>query len=463
MVVLNKEMFREYDIRGREEPGELSPESVAFIGRGFASMLTSRGVARVVVGRDNRHTSAEFESAMTQALVDSGMEVIRLGLVLTPMMYWSQHFYDSLGGVMITASHNPVGWNGLKLATEKTVTLTRKDILTLYSTIEREEFVSGEGSASNPPDVVGQYTRDLVSRVQVEAGMKVVLNTGNGTAGPMASELLSAAGCEVVGLNLEPDPTFPHYTPDPATPVMMEDTAKLVKSTNASVGFAIDGDGDRLGVVAENGEIIWPDRYLALLARQVLAAKPGSKIVFDVKSSQALAEDIEAHGGVPVMCPTGHSWVKAEMRKVGAALGGEASGHIFIVDGYYGFDDALFAALRLLDYMTAAGKPLSELMADVPSYPSSPTYHAHCADDRKYEVVRQLTERFGERFKVIDINGARVVFDDGWGLVRASSNLPALVLRFEASSEERVAEIERLFREELSGFPEVDPAWSLTS
>lgn len=464
MATLKREMFREYDIRGRESPDELTSEAVGLIGRGFASMLRSRGVSRVVVGYDSRPSSAEFEMAMVDALVACGLDVIRLGHVLTPIVYWSQYFYESLGGVMITASHNPAGWNGIKLATAKTVTVTREELLELYSIIEHEDFVYGEiGSVREAHDVVAQYTKDVVSRVQVEKGIKVVLNAGNGTAGPIASQVLSAAGCEVVGLHLDPDPTFPHYTPDPATLVMMEDTAKLVRRTRAAIGFAIDGDGDRLGIVDEKGQIVWPDRYLILLARQVLESRPGSKIVFDVKSSQALPEDIEAHGGVPIMCRTGHSWIKAKMQETQAALGGEASGHIFIVDNYYGFDDALFACLRLLEYMSAAGKPVSELMSTVPSYPSSPTYHVYCPDDLKYEVVSQITERFQERFNVIDINGARVVFEDGWGLVRASSNLPALVLRFEARSEQRVREIERLFRDELSRYPEVADEWRLTS
>ncbi len=451
VAILNREMFREYDIRGREAPEELSRETVRLIGLGFASMLRSRGVTKVVVGRDNRSTSAEFEEAMVEALAASGLEVIRLGLVLTPIMYWSQHFFDAPGGVMITASHNPVGWNGLKLAVEKTVTLTSDALHELYSIIEREDFPDVRPGTIVPvEDVVAKYTQDVITRVNVDQGIKVVLNTGNGTAGPIARAVLAAAGCEVIGLHLEPDPSFPNYTPDPATPVMMEATAELVKNSGAAIGFAVDGDGDRLGMVDDAGKVIWPDRFLILLARQVLEKKPGSNIVFDVKCTMALPEDIEAHGGIPVMCPTGHSWVKAKIRQTNAALGGEASGHIFIVDNYYGFDDAIFVALRLLDYVRSAGRPVSELMSTVPSYPSSPTYHVHCSDDRKYEVVRRITEHFKTKYKVIDINGARVVFDDGWGLVRASSNLPAMVLRFEAKTEQRVAEIETMFRQELA-------------
>ncbi|MDO8470727.1 MAG: phosphomannomutase/phosphoglucomutase [bacterium] len=457
---INHTMFREYDLRGMESEEELNPRTLELIGKGYGTFLLRRGINELVLGRDNRGSSEAFAQASLKGLLETGVDVIDIGVVTVPMLYWSQYHFQRKGGLMVTASHNPVGWNGVKLALGYSYTVIGKELEEIYDIITKEEFLSeGEGSVRSE-DVQRAYVADIVKRVAIRKKMKVVVNTGNGTAGFIVPEVLRQAGCEVVEHYTESDPTFPRYTPNPAQVEMMEDTGAQVVKNGADVGFAFDADGDRLGLVDEKGQNIWPDRYLILLSRLVLQQEPGARIVFDVKCSQALEEDIKAHGGIPVMWKTGHSYIKEKMKEEKAALAGEMSGHIFFQQGYYGFDDALFASLKLLEYFSQQENSVSELIAQTPYYVSSPALHAPCPDERKYEVVEHLTKEFKKEYEVIDINGARVLFGDGWGLVRASSNVPALVLRFEAKTEERLKEIEGIFREKLSKFPFVGKDWS---
>ncbi|MCH7551787.1 phosphomannomutase/phosphoglucomutase [Patescibacteria group bacterium] len=461
MANLNKYMFREYDIRGRESESELNEISMELIGKGFGTWLIKRGIKNVVVGYDNRVTSEAFSKAVIKGLLSCGHEVTEIGTVITPMLYWAQHHLQIQGGVMVTASHNPVGWNGLKLADDYSSTLLGENLKEVYEIIEKEQFVTSQGVMRERQDVSSPYYQDLLSKVKIQRKLKVVVNTGNGTAGFFAPELLRQAGCEVIEHLTKPDPSYPNYTPNPAQEEMMEDTGKKVVEVKADLGFAFDADGDRLGLTDEEGSNIWPDRYLILLSRSVLENNPGAKIVFDVKVSQALPEDIASHGGIPVMWKTGHSYIKQKAREIGAPLAGEMSGHIFFFNGYYGFDDALFAALKLLEYISSQKESVSELIKSTPYYISTPSLHAPCPDEKKYKVVENLTKEFKkEGYEVIDINGARVIFSQkGWGLVRASSNLPALVLRFEAKTKDQLQEIERVFRTKLKQYPFVGEEW----
>ena len=456
---LNPSIFREYDIRGRENDQELNVNSLELLGKAYGTFLAKRGIQESVVAHDNRATSEEFYQAAIRGLLNSGCNVIEIGMATTPMFYWSQHYLQTKGGLMVTASHNPVGWNGLKLSLGYSHTLNQQDLQEIRQIIEQKGFSQGQGKILRKEEIFPPYKKDLLSRVSSIRPFKVVVNTGNGTAGFFAPQILREAGCQVIEYLTNPDPAYPKYTPNPANVEMMEDTGSQVISHGADFGFAFDGDADRLGLVDEKGENIWPDRYLILLSRLMLQKKPGAKIVFDVKVSQALPEDIKNHGGVPIMWKTGHSYIKEKMQQEGAALGGERSGHIFFSEGYYGFDDAMFASLQLLEYFSRENKKVSELIASTPYYISSPALHASCPDDKKYWVVEQLTEEFKKEYEVIDINGARVLFGDGWGLVRATSNLPALVLRFEAKTKERLAEIEQLFREKLQKFDFVGKDW----
>jgi phosphomannomutase/phosphoglucomutase len=459
MARLKKTMFREYDIRGRVNDEELNVRSAELIGRGFGTFLDRRGIADMVVGYDSRFGSVEIKDGLVKGLRATGRNVVMVGMCLTPMMYWSQYRFKVKGGAMITGSHNPKGWNGLKLGAGFSYTLVGEEIRELYEIIEEEVFVEGHGDYSEA-SIVDDYEADLVGRVKIARPLRVVIDTGNGTAGAFAPRAFTKAGVEVIEQFTELDPDFPNHEPDPARKETVEVLGERVRREKADMGIAFDGDGDRFGLVDERGEVIWPDRYMILLARQVLQRKPGGKIIFDVKCTQALEDDIRDHGGVPIMWKTGHSHIKAKLHKEQGVLAGEMSGHVFFVENYYGFDDGIYAALRLVEYVSGFDQPLSAIMAQTPSYVSSPAIQAHCGDEVKYGVVERLTAELKRDFdRVIDINGARVVFPDGWGLVRASSNLPELVLRFEAKTPERLEEIKGVFRKYMAKYPEISQHW----
>lgn len=464
MPQLTKTMFREYDLRGRESEEELNETSVYHIGRGFGKILSDKHITETIVGHDARSTSESFHAAVVKGLTQSGINVVDIGTVTTPMSYWAQYFLKVKGLVMVTASHNPVGWNGVKLGTDLSKTLLTAEIKELYKIIEEEDYVTA-GSQGNvrKEDIKEEYIKDLLTRAKITKKFKVLVNTANGTAGLFAPELLKRTGCEVVEHFTNVDPTYPNYTANPDGTVMMQDTGKQTVTNKCDIGMAFDGDGDRLGLTDELGNTIWPDRYIILLSRLVLSKKPGAKIVFDVKVSEALPEDIKAHGGVPIMWKTGHSYIKSKLAEEKAAMAGEMSGHIFFVEDYYGFDDGLFAALKMLEYLSTQDKPLSEIIASTPYYVSTPTIQVKTTDEEKYKIVEELTEEFiKEGHKVIDINGARVYMENGWGLVRASSNTPTLVLRFEAKTKEELDKIQAIFKEKLARFTSVSKDWDST-
>ena len=453
-------MFREYDIRGQENENELNVESVTLTAKAYGTFLQKKGINFAVVGHDNRTTSEEFYQAAVRALTETGINVIGVGMCLTPMLYFAQYHFKTEGGVMITASHNPAGWNGLKLAYGFSNTLVEDEIAEIYQTATEERFVTGKGSVRYE-SITDAYIADLLKRATLHRKLKVLINTANATSSFFSPRLLREFGCEVIEHNTNPDPTYPHYVPNPANKEMMADTGRRVREEGCDVGIGIDADGDRVGMTDEKGQTIWPDRLMILLSRLVLKKSPGAKIIFDVKVSEALPEDIIAHGGVPIMWKTGHSHIRKKLREEKAALAGEQSGHIFFVDGFYGFDDGNFAALKLLEYLSSESRSFSEIIKDTPYYVSTEAMHAHTPDEKKYGIVSILTEEFKkEGYRVVAINGARVYFKNGgWGLIRASSNLPALVLRFEAKDAESLREIEKTFREKLSRFPEVATEW----
>jgi phosphomannomutase/phosphoglucomutase len=460
MAKLEPAMFREYDLRGRVNDEQLNEYTIGIIAKAYGTMLRRENIDVAVVGYDYRESSEWITEAAIQGLVATGINVISLGMVLTPMMYSAQYHYQAMGGVMVTASHNPRGWSGFKLALGYSKTLGPEEMKALYELTVSEQFATGSGTVRSE-DFLSDYTADLLKRVEIARPVRVVVNAGNGTPGPVVPEILRQAGCEVVELYCDLDWSFPRYFPNPALVEMMDDTGEKVVELGADIGFAVDGDGDRLGVTDERGETVWPDRYLILLARQVLEDYPGAKIIFDVKCSQALPEDIEAHGGTPIMWKTGHSYIKQKLWEEKAPLAGEMSGHIFFGEpAYYGFDDAVFAALKLAEYVSYREEPLSSIISETPYYVSTPTLQVGCPDEVKYDVVDRLTKEFQEDgYDVIDINGARVNFGDGWGLVRASSNLPVLVMRFEAKTEARKEELMAIFRERLAKYPEVGSKW----
>lgn len=460
MANLKKTMFREYDLRGRVSDDELNEKSVGIIAKAYGTMLRKREINEAVLGYDFRECSEKFNEVFLRGLLSTGVNVIELGMILTPMMYSAQYRYQTKGGAMITASHNPNGWSGFKLSLGFSHTLVPEEMKKLYELTVSENFNQGQGKV-RAENFLPAYTEDLLKRVKIERPLKVVVNCGNGTAGPIVPGILKKAGCEVIELYTELDWNFPHYYPNPSLVEMMEDTGKKVVEVMADIGLAIDGDGDRVGVTDENGKNIFPDQFLILLARQVLEKNPGAKIVFDVKSTQALEDDIKAHGGVPIMWITGHSYIKAKLWEEKAPLAGEKSGHIFFGEPiYYGFDDGPFAALKLLEYIASQNQTLSQAMATIPQYVTTPTLHVDCADEIKYQIVENLIDEFKNNgYEVNDINGARVKFPEGWGLVRASSNLPVLVLVFEGKTQEDVDKIQKIFHEKMDKHPEIGKEW----
>ena len=459
MPKLERTMFRDYDIRGEVNENELSAKAMGFIGKGFAKMLKEKGINKCVVGMDARPYNAELGAALMKGFTSSGINVVNLGMVTTPMAFFAQWHFDIKGLAMITASHNPNGWSGLKLGFDKSSTLLTADVKKLYSVIEEEDFVEGQGKIEKK-SIEQAYIDEIKSKTNLGKKLKVVINCRNGIAGDIAPRLIRAIGCEVVELYCNVDDSYPHGVANPSLDSMLEELGEKVVEEKADLGLAFDADGDRLGAVDEKGQVIYADRLVILLARGLLEKAPKSKIIYEVKCTQSLPDDIKAHGGIPIMCRTGHSFIKQKLHETGAALAGERSGHIFFAHNWYSFDDAGFAAAKFLEYISMQEKTLSEIMETTPKYYSSKVYHAPCADEVKHDVVKRVVEHLKKLFpNVIDIDGARVVFEDGWGLVRTSSNLPVLVLVFEGKTKERLEEIEQTFRKELSNFPEISPDW----
>ena len=459
---INPTIFREYDIRGRiDKEDELTDAAIDTISRAFAVFLKRRGITEAVVGQDARPYSTRVKDMTVQALLSSGIDVTEIGVVLAPIFYFSQYFFKKKGGVMITASHNPWGWSGFKHAYDYSTTFVPQDMQELQEIIEKNEFEKGSGRHEVYYNIADQYKKDLLKRVHFRRQLRVLVDTGNGTAGLFVPQILREAGCEVIEQYTGVSETR-HHEANPSTLKMLDAMAEGMKKQAADIGLGFDDDGDRLGAMDEKGGVIWPDRILLLLARPILAKNPGAKVVFDVKCTEALIEDIKAHGGIPIMWKTGHSYIKAKAKEERAHLAGERSGHMYFLKEHYEFDDAIFAGLKLLEYLSNQSKPISALMAELPRYVSSPVWHAPCDDIKKYQVIQALTQELKKEYgddRVIDINGARVYMEDGWGLVRASSNLPALVLVFEAKTEDGLKKIESVFRKKLSQFSEVSNEW----
>jgi phosphomannomutase / phosphoglucomutase len=459
-------MFREYDLRGRvpevfpDAADELSDEGMCALGRGFGTLAVRRGLERCVVGHDLRTYSQRLSDRFVEGVVSTGLRVHDVGCVLTPMLYFSQLHLDCAAGTMITASHNPQGWSGLKMSLDYVRTMLRPDLEALEALCEAGDFERGRGERV-ATDVREAWMADLLGRVRLPRPLRIVLDPGNGTAALFCAEVFRRAGADVVELFCDPDPTFPNHFPNPSELAAREAIRERVVASKADLGFSFDGDGDRLGVQDHRGRDVNADLVLMLLARPVLARHPGAPVVFDVKCTRALADDVRAHGGRPVMWKTGHSWIKAKMRELDAPIAGERSGHFFLRDGFHGYDDGIFAGLRLAELVGAEGRPLASILDEAPHFVTSPEIHVDCPDDVKYQVserlVAELKARHGDR--VNDVNGARVSYDDGWGLVRPSSNLPELVLVFEGTTREAMARIKEEFRRLLATHPEIGDVW----
>jgi phosphomannomutase / phosphoglucomutase len=439
---LSRTIFREYDIRGIAGK-DLTPEVATAIAGAYAAFLAEKSITgAIAVGRDNRPSGEALRDALVAGLLAAGIDVVDLGVVPTPLAYWAQHNLDIAGRIQITGSHNPPEYNGFKLGLD-TTSIYGDDIQRLYDLAIAGRFPRGTGSFRRE-DVVDRYVADVVDRIgKLSRPMKVVIDCGNGAGSIVTPKLFPKLGVAPSYLFCESDGTFPNHHPDPTLPKNLEALIQSVRREGAEIGIAFDGDGDRIGVVDDRGEIIWGDYLLILYARDVLARTgKGQPIVFDVKASQALPEAIENAGGVPVMGKTGHSLMEKTMHDLNAPVCGEMSGHMFFSEGFYGFDDALYGAARLLRIVADSGKTVRELLSDVPRFVSTPEIRLDCADDKKFGIVADAQRYFGSKYEVITVDGARVLFGDGWGLIRASNTQPVLVMRFEARTQQQLDQIQ---------------------
>jgi phosphomannomutase/phosphoglucomutase len=449
---MNVNIFRAYDIRGIAET-DLNDAAVELIGRAYGTYLSRKGLKLAAVGRDVRLSSERIQNALTRGILSAGMDVVDVGVVPTPVLYFAIFDLKTDGGVMVTGSHNPIEFNGLKL-NEGLASLSGEKIQGLRVLIEKSDFVSGSGRLTKKK-ILPDYKSMILEKIRLQKKFKIVIDAGNGTSGQISPELFEKMGCEVIRLYCEPDGRFPNHLPDPTVMKYTEDLRNKVVAAEADFGIGYDGDADRVGLVDEKGRVVFADQILALLSRDVLSRNPGATIVFDVKCSQLLPEVIEKAGGVPLMWKTGHSLLKAKMKEVDAPLAGEMSGHIFFKDGYFGFDDGIYVSLRIAQVLSGQNKTLGQLVEELPKFVSTPEIRIDCPDEEKFYVVEKLVETFKKEYQVVDVDGARVLFGDGWGLVRASNTQPLLVLRFEAKTEARLKEIQNIFRKKLMQFPSV--------
>ncbi|MDZ7344762.1 MAG: phosphomannomutase/phosphoglucomutase, partial [candidate division KSB1 bacterium] len=423
--MISGNIFREYDIRGIADT-DLTNENVALIGKAFATHMLAQGRKRLVVGRDVRLTSERLRNALVEAMRGCGAEVIDVGVVPTPTQYFAIVHLQADGGVMITGSHNPIEYNGFKMSTglksadgqASVGAVYGEEIQQLYRIIQSGKFAAGRGSVETI-NVIRDYIATIKARVKLSKPLKIVVDPGNGCGGLFAPQIWKDLGCEVICLYCEPDGRFPNHLPDPTVMKYIKDLRERVLKEKADLGIGYDGDADRLGIVDNLGRPVFADKLLAMFARDTLTRHPGGKIVFDVKCSQALPEFIQQYGGVPIMWKTGHSLLKAKMQEEHAPLAGEMSGHIFFADGYFGFDDAIFGSGRMMQILSHADKTMAELHDEIPAFISTPEIRVEATDEAKFQIVADLVTHFKKSYQVIDIDGARVLFGDGWGLVRA--------------------------------------------
>ena len=441
---MNPNIFREYDIRGIVGD-QLTDETVAVLGRAIGTFLVQNGAKRIAIGYDARESSPRYCEILAAGLNQSGCDAVLIGMVPTPVLYHAVYTSGVDGGVMITGSHNPPDHNGFKICLGKAALFGSQiqEIKHIALKAETRAVASVPLTGTiESLNVLQEYIADVISRVDLgPRRLKVVIDAGNGMGGVTAVPVYRELGVEMVELFTEPDSNFPNHHPDPTVTENLQDMIVAVRENGADLGLAFDGDADRIGVVDENGRIIWGDELMVLLSRSILKTRPGATIIAEVKCSQTLFDDIEKHGGRPLMWKAGHSLIKAKMKETNAALAGEMSGHIFFADRFYGFDDATYAGARILEILSKTDQPLSTLLADLPKTFSTPELRVDCSDETKFEVVKRIAEHFSGTHEVIKIDGARILFRYGWGLVRPSNTQAILVLRFEADTDEHLTEI----------------------
>ena len=438
--MLKSTIFREYDIRGVADIELLDP-GIEQLGRAFGTYLQRHAGKRVSLGRDTRLSSPRLRDALLRGLIASGCEVTDIGVVPTPVLYYSVFHLKTDGGVMITGSHNPSEFNGFKTVCGES-TIHGEAIQEVRRIIENGDFASGAGSVRTA-DLVTPYVAEVSAQFKFARRVKVVVDAGNGTGGPVMHRILANLNVDATEMYFEMDGHFPNHHPDPTVPENLAALIAKVKQTSAELGIAFDGDTDRIGAVDERGAVVWGDQLMIVYGREILTRKPGATFIGEVKCSQTMYDDLEKRGGNPIMWKTGHSLIKAKMKETRAELAGEMSGHMFFADRYYGFDDALYAACRLIEIVASSGKPLSAQLADLPRTVTTPEIRFDCPDELKFEVVANAAADLRASYSTVDVDGVRVIFPEGWGLVRASNTQPVLVMRFEASTPQLLGEYRR--------------------
>lgn len=459
MTSVDTSVFRKYDIRGTvsgDKP-QITPDLARLVGKALGTYLPKEfGTDRLFIGCDNRASSPILKQVMIEGLTSTGLNVTDIGAVLTPTVYFASASYSGKGaGVMITGSHLDTRYNGIKMAYGP-LALADQQIQDLLKMIQQDTFATGRGTVTNDPDMIHHHMETIGSKVRIARPLKVVLDAGNGLSGTYIPAVLRKLGIEVVGLYLESDGTYPNHLPNPEDPETTKDLEAKVVEVGADLGLGFDGDSDRCGFIDDHGHHIAADRLLALLARDLLQRQPGASIVYDVKASQALPDEIKKYGGVPVMWKTGHSLMKQKMHEIGSPLGGEVSGHLFVGENYYGFDDAPLIALKTLQIIASQDKTVSQLFDEIPKLVATPEIILSAPDAVKFQIIQEMTDNLSKKYECFTLDGVRAKFENGWGLVRASNTQPAITLRFEAYTKPQIVEYMNIFKSLLDKHPEVD-------
>ncbi|MGO9138043.1 MAG: phosphomannomutase/phosphoglucomutase [Syntrophales bacterium] len=431
--MINPDVFREYDVRGVVDK-DLDFDFVYGLGRSIGTYSIPRGVKTMTLGMDCRLSSPAYHEAIRKGINSTGIDIIDVGLCATPVLYFAIRYFNADGGVMITGSHNPPDFNGFKICVGPD-TIYGHEIQELRKIMESGRYTSGHGTYRFA-DISRHYEDYLFDNVTLKEGLNIVVDGGNGVGGLFALPLFKRFGCNVTDIYCDPDGRFPNHFPDPTVLENLTELISLVNEKGADIGIAYDGDADRIGVVTDKGKVLWGDELLLLFSRFILKESPGAAVIGEVKCSQKLYDDIERHGGRPIMWKAGHSLIKGKMKEEKAPLAGEMSGHLFFADRYFGYDDAIYASLRLLEIISASGQRISEILADVPRTFTTPEIRVDCPDSVKFNVVHEVKEHFRKTHNIIDVDGVRIPFEGGWGLVRSSNTQPVLVLRFESLTEE---------------------------
>jgi len=440
-VKIKPEIFREYDIRGVVDK-DLTQDTVELIGKGIGTYFRRHKRKEVALGRDCRLSSPFFSEALSRGLLSTGCKIVELGVIPTPLLYFAIYHKKMEAGVMLTGSHNPPEYNGFKIMVGEE-TLYGEAIQNIFTIIQDNDFIKEESTSRRTYDIVSEYKDYIEKNIRLEKKLKVVVDAGNGTAGVIACPIFKKLGCDVVELYCEMDGNFPNHHPDPTLPEALEDLINEVIKSKAHLGIAYDGDGDRVGAIDDEGHIIWGDLLMVLFSQDILSRNPGAPIISEVKASKVLYEEIKKLGGLPIMWKTGHSLIKKKIKEEKALLAGEMSGHIFFADRYFGFDDAIYSSARLLELLSKSEKKLSQMLSELPKTYNTPEIRVYASDEVKFKIVEEVKKELSQKYPIIDIDGVRAIFPEGWGLVRASNTQEALVLRFEGDTEEALKAIEK--------------------